>query len=226
MAEVSIDLGVVDLAVVLVEARGVQLDAAGPELRQTCDEASAAASTGGSAGGDGRRQAVRDLLRRGGYKPSGRSKPAQEYLLRTVRDEGGLPSISNAVDLINLVSLRSGLPISLVALDRVGSRLLLRYGRAGEAYVFNRSGQQLDVQGLLCLCSVEGETSQPVGSPVKDSMRGKVQQSDKNLLACIFAPRAAIDPAELQVWADELVEGFRRFCGAAQTSMAILSGEE
>src|SRR5262245_38786006 len=59
------------------------------------------------------REAVRDLLRHGGFKPTGRSKPASEYLLKAVRD-GLLTSINLAVDACNVVSLHSGLPISVV----------------------------------------------------------------------------------------------------------------
>ena len=35
---------------------------------------------------DAVREAVRALLRHGGFKPTGRSKPASEYLLRAVRE--------------------------------------------------------------------------------------------------------------------------------------------
>src|SRR5579864_1122080 len=35
---------------------------------------------------DSVRDAVRALLRHGGFKPTGRSKPASEYLLKAVRD--------------------------------------------------------------------------------------------------------------------------------------------
>src|SRR5881394_2170050 len=60
---------------------------------------------------DAVREAVRSLLRHGGFKPTGRSKPASEYLLKAVR-EGLLSSINLAVDACNVVSLHSGLPIS------------------------------------------------------------------------------------------------------------------
>src|SRR4051812_36318143 len=43
------------------------------------------------------REAVRNLLRHGGFKPTGRSKPASEYLLKAVRDKQ-LASINLAVD--------------------------------------------------------------------------------------------------------------------------------
>src|SRR5687767_15036533 len=56
------------------------------------------------------REAVRALFRHGGFKPTGRSKPASEYLIRAV-SEGVLSSINLAVDVCNVVSLHSGLPI-------------------------------------------------------------------------------------------------------------------
>ena len=52
------------------------------------------------------RTAIRDLLRHGGFKPTGRSKPASEYLLKAVR-EGLLTPINLAVDACNVVSLHS-----------------------------------------------------------------------------------------------------------------------
>src|SRR5438046_7645082 len=63
------------------------------------------------------REAVRALLRHGGFKPTGRSKPASEYLIKAVRD-GQLSPINLAVDVCNVVSLHSGLPISVIDMDR------------------------------------------------------------------------------------------------------------
>src|SRR5690349_24200159 len=59
------------------------------------------------------RAAVRDLLRHGGYKPTGRGKPSSEYLVRAV-SEGALGAINAAVDTCNAVSYHSGLPISVI----------------------------------------------------------------------------------------------------------------
>ena len=59
------------------------------------------------------RQQMRDVLRHGGYKPTGRGKPASEYLVRAA-EEGRLGSINAAVDVCNAVSLHSGLPVSMV----------------------------------------------------------------------------------------------------------------
>src|SRR5919201_3321109 len=59
-------------------------------------------------GDDAVRAAVRALLRHGGFKPAGRSKPAAEYLAAAARD-GRLAPINAAVDVGNAVSLHSGL---------------------------------------------------------------------------------------------------------------------
>src|SRR5690606_14985949 len=64
---------------------------------------------------EGLRAAVRDMLRHGGYKPTGRGKPASEYLAQAA-ERGALSSINLAVDAGNLISLHSGLPISVVDL--------------------------------------------------------------------------------------------------------------
>src|SRR5260370_33969776 len=66
---------------------------------------------------DAVRDRVRALLRQGGFKPTGRSKPASEDLLKAV-GEGRLASINLAVDACNDGSLHSGLPISVVDRDR------------------------------------------------------------------------------------------------------------
>ena len=64
------------------------------------------------------RVAIRGLLRHGGYKPTGRGKPASEYLIRAAA-EGKLVPINAAADVGNAVSLHSGFPISVVDVDRL-----------------------------------------------------------------------------------------------------------
>src|SRR5437764_3102082 len=85
------------------------------------------------------RDAVRALLRQGGFKPTGRSKPASEYLLKAVRDKL-LSPINVAVDVCNVVSLHSGLPISVVDVDRAREPLRVGLAPPGASYVFNASG--------------------------------------------------------------------------------------
>src|SRR5207302_6487561 len=101
------------------------------------------------------REAVRQLLRHGGFKPTGRSKPAAEYLLKAAA-EGRLASINVAVDACNATSLHSGLPISVVDMDLAHGPFRVGLAPAGASYVFNASGQTIDVGGLLCLFDREG----------------------------------------------------------------------
>ena len=57
------------------------------------------------------KKAVRDLLRHGGFKPSGRSKPCWEYM-RGVARKGAFPRINPAVDATNAAALHGALPVS------------------------------------------------------------------------------------------------------------------
>ncbi len=210
------------LRVGLVQASDAVVSDSPPELLTQAQQAVERTVPSGLPGGDRRRNAIRQLLRAGGFKPSGRNKPAQEYLLRHVGQAEALPKISNAVDLINLISISSGLPISLISLDRVGWRLQMRYGSSDESYVFNASGQELNLCGLLTLCRTTEDSSEPIASPVKDSMQAKVGSEDHNLLACIYSSTAAVQPDELERWMHELAEGFRRWCNSAQTRVWTL----
>jgi len=127
------------------------------------------------------RGAVRDLLRHRGYKPTGRGKPASEYLVKAA-EEGPLLPINLAVDACNAVSLHSGLPISVIDLGRATLPLRIAPGEAGQAYVFNVSGQAIDVEGLLCLHDGAG----PCANPVKDAQRTKTHAGTLRTLTVIW----------------------------------------
>ena len=134
---------------------------------------------------DAVRSAIRDLLRHGGYKPTGRGKPASEYLVRAAA-EGTLGSINVAVDACNAVSLHSGLPISVVDLDRAEAPLSLVVAPAGARYVFNASGQEIDLAGLLCLADAGG----PTANAVKDAQRTKTHPGTTRTLSIVWGTRA------------------------------------
>jgi DNA/RNA-binding domain of Phe-tRNA-synthetase-like protein len=137
------------------------------------------------------RSAVRDLLRHGGYKPTGRGKPASEYLVRAA-GEGSLGSINAAVDACNVVSLHSGLPISVVDLDRAQAPFRIGLSGDGESYVFNASGQEIALSGLLCLHDARG----PCANGVKDSQRTKTDDSTRRTLSVIWGTNALPGRAE------------------------------
>jgi DNA/RNA-binding domain of Phe-tRNA-synthetase-like protein len=127
------------------------------------------------------RQAVRDMLRAGGYKPTGRGKPASEYLARAA-DAGGLTSINVAVDACNVVSLHSGFPISVVDAHRSRAPYRIAAAAPDTRYVFNPAGQEIDLGGLLCLFDAEG----PCANGVKDSQRTKTHGGTTATLSVIW----------------------------------------
>jgi DNA/RNA-binding domain of Phe-tRNA-synthetase-like protein len=148
------------------------------------------------------RGAVRDLLRHGGYKPTGRGKPASEYLVRASGD-GSLGSINAAVDACNAVSLHSGLPISVVDLDRAKAPFRLGIAPKGSEYVFNASGQTIDLSGLLCLFDAEG----PCANAVKDAQRTKTNADTRRTLTILWGAKALGDrTARAFAWYRELLE--------------------
>ena len=129
--------------------------------------------------------AVRDLLRVGGFKPSGRNKPASEYLV-AARSKGRLSCINAVVDALNAVSLETGLPISVVDADRVDGALGVSIEGSGSSYVFNASGQVLDLSGLLCLRDEQG----PCANAVKDSQRTKTHAHTRSVVVVVWGARA------------------------------------
>jgi DNA/RNA-binding domain of Phe-tRNA-synthetase-like protein len=134
---------------------------------------------------DAIRGSVRDLLRAGGFKPTGRSKPASEYLIRAA-SEGQLASINLAVDACNAASLHSGLPISVVDLDLTRPPLRIGVAAEGQRFVFNASGQEIDVGGLLCLSDAEG----PCANAVKDAQRTKTHAGTRRTLSIVWGTNA------------------------------------
>jgi DNA/RNA-binding domain of Phe-tRNA-synthetase-like protein len=145
---------------------------------------------------------VRDALRTAGYKPTGRGKPASEYLLRAAAD-GSLGSINLAVDACNVVSLHSAFPISVVDLDRAETPFRIGIGGEHEQYVFNASGQEIRLTGLPCLYDAAG----PCGNAVKDAQRTKTDPGTSRTLSVIWACHPHLDRAAHAVaWYRELVE--------------------
>src|SRR6185437_16056779 len=123
-------------------------------------------------------------------------------LLKAVR-EGSLWSINVAVDACNVVSLHSGLPISVVDLDRTREPLRVGLAMAGASYVFNASGQTIDLGGLLCLFDAEG----PCANAVKDAQRTKTTPQTRKTLSVVWGTTALPGrAAKAEEWYRSLLE--------------------
>jgi len=148
------------------------------------------------------RTAIRDLLRHGGYKPTGRGKPSSEYLVRAVAD-GSLGSINAAVDACNVVSFRSGLPISVIDLDRATPPFRIRVAPEDSRYIFNPSGQEIRIDGLIALFDRDGACA----NAVKDAQRTKTTPATRRTLSIVWGSLALPNHTESTVaWYREILE--------------------
>ncbi|MFO1077510.1 MAG: phenylalanine--tRNA ligase beta subunit-related protein [Planctomycetota bacterium] len=147
------------------------------------------------------RARVRDVLRGRGYRPTGRGKPSSEYLANAAA-EGRLGPINAVVDAGNAASLHSGLPISVVDLARCRGALRIDVPPPGAKYVFNRSGQEIDVAGLPCLFDADG----PCANAVKDAQRTKTDAATARVLAIVWGTAAPAGHADAAAgWLGELL---------------------
>lgn len=147
---------------------------------------------------------VRDLLRHGGYKPTGRGKPASEYLRQAV-EKGILSSINLPVDACNAASLQSGLPISVVDLDLIQSPLRISIAPADSEYVFNVTGQTIKLDGLLCFFDAAG----PCANAVKDSQRTKTSETTTRTISVVWGT------TELAGQSQKTMDWYRRLLESA-----------
>ncbi len=197
------------LHVEILEVQGIAVQPANDYVQDYCQRVIARASQRWDLlAWQAECQEIRQLLRHGKFKASGRSKPSQEYLATCVARDGALPRINGPVDLLNAVSLDYNLPMSLLSLDKCSHRFYLARGQEGEKYVFNSAGQVLDLCDLITVYDASGETLRPVGSPVKDSLAGKITAADRNMVVIIYSPDS--ETARDRAWRaiEELRSGF------------------
>lgn len=181
--------GPVALRLGLVVAQGVTPGSALPDLETLIEKTISERAAGLSHEQDEYRKVIRDVFRNGSYKPTGRAKPASEYLLRAA-SESSFPRINALVDCCNGLSLASLLPISIWDVDLANTRtFMFRLGAVDESYVFNSTGQDISLHDLIVGCALgdDGE-SRPIVNAVKDSQATKTTNESRNVAAAIYAP--------------------------------------
>lgn len=201
----------------VVLARGVRPGPAAPGLERIIDELVLLRSAMEFPPAEVK-DPIRKLLKRGGFKPTGRNKPASEYLAQAAR-EGRFPRINNLVDINNLLSLETGLPISLLDLEAFNGEAVLRCGAVGESYVFNSAGQEIDLEGLICACGADGK---PLGNPVKDSMAAKLKDSTTSVIGFIYASSDCEPGRCIAAQARRLGELLKEFGGASEVETSVV----
>jgi DNA/RNA-binding domain of Phe-tRNA-synthetase-like protein len=158
------------------------------------------------------------LATRAAYKALGkdpaRYRGSAEALLRRVIAGKSLPRINAVVDIINLVSVESQLPIGLYDLAHVSGDIVFRAGRAGETYK-GIGKYDLNLEGLPVFCDALG----PHGSPTSDSERTMVTSETKNVLAVVisFGGKDGLDR-----WTQRLSKLFAQYAAGQECRTASI----
>lgn len=221
-APLSLALDHPDLLIGWVTALGVRVEESDEALRGLLRQAVDGA--GDTDAGADVRAAIRDLLRGHGYKPSGRGKPASEFLASAAaRDE--FPVVFNVVDVNNLVSLETGWPSSVFDLERARdgeAELEVRLGRPGEGFVFNDAGQRIDIGGLLSVARRGGDA---IGNPVKDCSSTKVGPDTRAVLGVVYTSRRVADREDVAAVVRRFGELLARHAHADEIATGVLADD-
>lgn len=156
--------------------------------------------------------ATREAYRRLGKDPS-RYRPSAEALRRRLLRGLELYRIDTLVDLINLVSLRTGYSIGGFDADKIqGTDLCLGVGRAGEPFEGIGRGA-LNIEGLPVFRDAAGG----IGTPTSDHERTKMDMETRHILAIINGYDG--DEQRLHKAAGMTQELLRRYAAAESASV-------
>jgi DNA/RNA-binding domain of Phe-tRNA-synthetase-like protein len=148
-------------------------------------------------------------------KDPARYRGSAEALLRRVIAGKGLPQINTVVDVINLVSVESRLPVGLYDLAHVSGDIVFRAGRAGETYK-GIGKYDLNLEGL----PVFGDAVGPHGSPTSDSERTMVTDGTKRVLAVIVSFGGKDG---LERWTERMTELLQHYAQASDLVTEVVS---
>ncbi|MCD7933310.1 MAG: hypothetical protein LUH15_19220 [Tannerellaceae bacterium] len=138
-------------------------------------------------------QATRQAYKKLGKDPN-RYRPSSEALCRRILRGLPLYKIDTLVDLVNLISIRTGYSIGAFDAEKIeGEKLVLGIGRERELY--NGIGRgELNIQGLPVYRDKKGG----IGTPTSDEERTRVELSTRRLLMIIngYSGNEGLDAAE------------------------------
>lgn len=147
--------------------------------------------------------ATRQAYKRLGKDPN-RYRPSAESLCRRIVRGLPLYKVNTLVDIINLVSIRSGYSIGGFDLDRIeGDTLILGVGEADEPYEGIGRGI-LNIEGLPVYRDAVGG----IGTPTSDHERTKISIDTRRLLMIINAYSGNTGLKEAVEYAESLLVEF------------------
>lgn len=155
--------------------------------------------------------ATREAYKRCGKDPS-RYRPSSEALRRRLMRGLELYRIDTLVDLINLVSLRTGHSIGGFDADKIqGEKLELGIGKADEPFEGIGRGP-LNIEGLPVYRDAQGG----IGTPTSDHERTKMDVQTRHILAIINGYNGEEGLHEAAEMTQDLL---RKYAGAVEVSI-------
>lgn len=149
--------------------------------------------------------ATRQAYKRLGKDPN-RYRPSAEALCRRILRDIPLYQIDTLVDIINLVSIRTGYSIGGFDADKIkGDKLILGVGMPGEPYEGIGRGV-LNIEGLPVYRDAEGG----IGTPTSDHERTKIELGTTSFLALINGYSGKDGLEEAVVFMQSLLQQYAR----------------
>jgi DNA/RNA-binding domain of Phe-tRNA-synthetase-like protein len=156
---------------------------------------------------------------RAAYKALGkdpaRYRSSSEALLRRIISGKHFPQINSVVDIVNLVSVESRLPIGLYNLAAIQGDIVFRSGRSGESY---KGIGKFDLN--LDSLPVFTDTLGPHGSPTSDSERTMITPATDQVLAIVLSFGG---PDTLDRWCKHLSALLEKYAEGNAISIEIVS---
>jgi DNA/RNA-binding domain of Phe-tRNA-synthetase-like protein len=125
-------------------------------------------------------ESTRNAYKLAGNDPS-RYRPSAESLLRRIVKKMGLNSINNIVDLLNIISIKTGFSIGGYDFDKIEGNIEFGIGRKSEHYIGIGRGI-LNIDYLPVLRDNKGA----FGNPTSDSERTMINSNTNNILFVFY----------------------------------------
>lgn len=158
-------------------------------------------------------ETVRSAYKALGKDPA-RYRGSAEALLRRIVAGKGFPQINTVVDVINLVSVESRLPVGLYDAAQISGGVVFRVGRSGETYK-GIGKYDLNLEGLPLFADDAG----PHGSATSDSERTMVAPQTTGILAIIVS---FAGPEGLDRWTRRMSDLLAEYASAQNVDIRIV----
>ena len=147
---------------------------------------------------------TRRAYRAFGKDPS-RYRSSAEAMCRRIVQGKGLYHVNNVVDCGNLFSIKTGYSLGIYDAEKVGEKLIWRVAPEGTCYK-GIGKDEINVEFLPVLEDEKG----PFGNPTSDSVRTRVTEETREILAVVFGFAETTGGIETEV--TELFEMFQKYC--------------